>query len=93
MRSTPAALPSVPVDATALVLFSSGSTGTPKGVVLAHTNLLAMSLCFLADVESVEPGDAILHPAPMSHGSGLYLLPHVLRGAVQVIPEIIPWGA
>ena len=30
------------------------------------------------DVEAVAPGDAILHPAPLSHGSGLYVLPHVL---------------
>ena len=27
---------------------------------------------------SVAPGDAILHPAPLSHGSGLYVMPHVL---------------
>jgi len=33
------------------------------------------------------PGDAILHPAPLSHGSGLYVLPHVLAGAVNVVPE------
>jgi len=33
------------------------------------------------------PGDAILHAAPMSHGSGLYIMPHVARLAVQVIPE------
>ena len=81
------ALSPVRPNTPAWLFYTSGTTGKPKGVVLAHTNLLAMSLCFLADVESVEPGDAILHPAPMSHGSGLYLLPHVLRGAVQVIPE------
>ena len=33
------------------------------------------------------PGDAILHAAPLSHGSGLYVLPHVLAGAVNVVPE------
>ncbi len=46
-----------------------------------------MSRCFLADVEGVTPGDAILHAAPLSHGSGLYVVPHVLAGAVNVIPE------
>ena len=55
--------------------------------MLSHGNLLAMSLCFLADVEAIQPGDAILHPAPLSHGSGLYVLPHVLAGAVNVVPE------
>ena len=42
---------------------------------------------FLSDVEAVAPGDALLHAAPLSHGSGLYLLPHVARGAVNVVPE------
>jgi long-chain acyl-CoA synthetase len=71
----------------AWLFYTSGTTGRPKGVVISHGNLLAMSLCFLADVEAVEPGDAILHPAPLSHGSGLYVLPHVLAGAVNVVPE------
>jgi long-chain acyl-CoA synthetase len=46
-----------------------------------------MAQCFLSDVESIAPGDAILHPAPLSHGSGLYVVPHVARGAVSVIPD------
>ena len=36
---------------------------------------------------AVAPGDAILHAAPMSHGSGLYIMPHVARLGVQVMPE------
>ena len=71
----------------AWLFYTSGTTGRPKGVVLSHGNLLAMCLCFLADVEAVAPGDAIVHAAPLSHGSGLYVLPHVLNAAVNVIPE------
>ena len=76
-----------PADAAAWLFYTSGTTGRPKGVVISHGNLLAMSQCYLSDVEAVAPGDAILHPAPLSHGSGLYVLPHVLAGAVNVVPE------
>ncbi|HYQ99497.1 MAG TPA: AMP-binding protein, partial [Casimicrobiaceae bacterium] len=71
----------------AWLFYTSGTTGRPKGVVITHGNLRAMSQGFLTDVEAVAPGDAILHAAPLSHGSGLYVLPHVLAGAVNVVPE------
>ena len=70
-------------DDPAWLFYTSGTTGRPKGVVITHGNLRAMSRCFLADVEAVAPGDALLHPAPLSHGSGLYVLPHVAGGRRQ----------
>ncbi|MEO8752648.1 MAG: AMP-binding protein [Casimicrobiaceae bacterium] len=76
----------VSADDPAWLFYTSGTTGRPKGVEITHGNLLAMAQCFLADVEAIAPGDALLHPAPLSHGSGLYLIPHVARGAVSVIP-------
>lgn len=85
-RATEEAAPVTATDP-AWLFYTSGTTGRPKGVVLSHGNLLAMCLCFLADVDAVAPGDAIIHAAPLSHGSGLYVLPHVLNAAVNVIPE------
>jgi long-chain acyl-CoA synthetase len=74
-------------DDVAWLFYTSGTTGRPKGVMITHRNLLAMSLCYFADVDQIVPGDCILHAAPLSHGSGLYNFPHVLQAANQLIPE------
>jgi long-chain acyl-CoA synthetase len=55
--------------------------------MITHRNLLAATLCYLADVDEITDGDCTILAAPMSHGSGLYALPHVARAAKQVIPE------
>jgi long-chain acyl-CoA synthetase len=59
----------------------------PKGAVLTHGNLLFQTHAYFADIDKLEPGDAVLHPAPLSHGSGCYSLPNVAAGCVHVIPE------
>jgi long-chain acyl-CoA synthetase len=46
-----------------------------------------MSLSYYADIDEISPNDSVLHAAPLSHGAGLYGLPHVARGAVSVIPH------
>ncbi|HUH91957.1 MAG TPA: AMP-binding protein [Casimicrobiaceae bacterium] len=74
-------------DDPAWLFYTSGTTGRPKGAILSHANLRAMSEAFLANVEPVAAGDAILHAAPLSHGSGLYVVPHVERAAANVVPE------
>ncbi len=71
----------------AWLFYTSGTTGRPKGATLTHRNLLMMSLNYLADIDGVTAQDSILHAAPLSHGSGLYGLPHVARGAVSVVPH------
>ena len=77
---------SAPDDA-AWLFYTSGTTGRPKGAVLSHRNLLTMCACYFADVDPVGPWDCIAHAAPLSHGSGLYGLAHVMRASCHVIPE------
>lgn len=69
------------------LFYTSGTTGRPKGVTLAARQLRWMTLGYLAAVQPVQPGDVMLHPAPMSHGGGMYHLPYVLQGGVNVVPE------
>jgi long-chain acyl-CoA synthetase len=73
----------------AWLFYTSGTTGRPKGATLTTRNLLMASLSYFADIDHVMPQDSILHVAPLSHGSGLYGLPHVARGAVSVVPRSV----
>jgi long-chain acyl-CoA synthetase len=49
--------------------------------------LSVASHAYLAEVDPAAPGDRILHAAPMSHGSGLYIMAHVARCGLNVVPE------
>lgn len=87
MRSSrAAAMAEIDPDEAAWLFYTSGTTGRPKGAVLTHRNLLAMSLSYLADVDQAKAADAILHVAPLSHGSGIYSVPYMAAMGSQLVP-------
>jgi long-chain acyl-CoA synthetase len=86
---TAEAIDIVPRDGSDLcwLFYTSGTTGRPKGAMLTHRVLAQASFAYLTEVNPLTPGSAILHAAPMSHGSGLYVTPHIARMGLNVVPE------
>jgi fatty-acyl-CoA synthase len=88
-EDVPAPEPSPAADTAAedpaWLFYTSGTTGRPKGATLTHRNLAAMTEAYTRDLDPVADGSVYLHAAPLTHGSGLYLLPSTARGATQVI--------
>ena len=74
-------------DDLAWLFYTSGTTGRPKGVMETHRMLLAMTACYFTDVDSVDARDAMVYAAPISHGAGLYNIPHMVHAAKHVVPE------
>jgi len=87
LAATPAAVPCTDPSTLAWLFYTSGTTGRSKGAMLSHRNLMAMTIAHLADIDAPDDGCSLVHAAPMSHGSGLYIPAYVLRGARQVVPQ------
>jgi long-chain-fatty-acid--[acyl-carrier-protein] ligase len=87
------AVPAVPADRPAVVLFTSGSEKAPKAVPLTHTNLLSCQRGIMA-VMGVTRADVILGFLPAFHSFGLTvttLLP--LQTGLRVVHSPDPTDA
>jgi long-chain acyl-CoA synthetase len=73
-------------DDVAWLFYTSGTTGRPKGVMITQRNLFTMGQGYFVDVDAVGTDDVIVYGAPMSHGAGLYAVPHLMAGARHAVP-------
>ncbi|HEY3716516.1 MAG TPA: AMP-binding protein [Jatrophihabitantaceae bacterium] len=85
--ATPCDVPRVQ-DAPLRLAYTGGTTGKPKAVVLTTRSELAEVGNFLVDLlPNLRPDSVMLHAAPITHGSGAFFLPHLVKGAANVIVE------
>lgn len=76
----------VPLDHAQAVKFTGGTTGTPKGVLQSHrawvTNIVTQINAF-----TLSEADRYLVAAPITHGTGTYVLPLLGSGGALIFPE------
>ena len=67
--------------------YSSGTTGHPKGAQRTHRNWVASVVNMTFDVLGGPPGpdDCYVHAGPVTHTSGLFVLPFLVAGARQLV--------
>ncbi len=76
----------VELDDLAVLTYSSGTTGKLKGIMQSYGNRLAMIRKALMFPEvRLRRGDIFVHVGPITHASGMLLMPVMFTGACNVI--------
>lgn len=81
-----------PASAPYRIGYTGGTTGAPKGVVLTLANEYAEITNYLIDfIPGLGANDVMLHAAPVTHASGSFFIPHLIKGARNIIlPKFDP---
>jgi len=76
-------------DALVSLNYSSGTTGNPKGAIRTHRNRTASLANIVSDIlrRTPDKSDCWIHAGPVTHTSGLFVLPYFTYGAKQIILE------
>ncbi len=77
--------PDVDLDDLYIIRHSGGTTGLPKGMGFSHRQWMNMTRDWVLRLPTIEPGDACVHVAPISHGSGYLFIPAWMAGAYNVL--------
>ncbi|MGH3716778.1 MAG: AMP-binding protein [Micromonosporaceae bacterium] len=80
-------LPAIDDGALCGLHYSSGTTGRPKGAQRTHRNWFSSLVNMTHDVLGGPPGagHTYVHAGPITHTSGLFVLPFLVAGARQLI--------
>jgi len=78
---------SINPDSLVSLNYSSGTTGNPKGAIRTHRNRIASLGNIVTDIllRTPDESDCWIHAGPITHTSGLFVLPYFAFGAEQII--------
>jgi acyl-CoA synthetase (AMP-forming)/AMP-acid ligase II len=77
--------PEINLDDLYIIRHSGGTTGLPKGMAFSHRQWMNMERDWILRLPTIEFGDACVHVAPISHGSGYLFIPAWMSGAYNVL--------